>query len=219
MLDCMELDGGVRLPAFRLLRLSGLALVLAAVLFVAAELLAFSLIVEQGDSYDFRRIATTGTFFLQSFLTLFAGALLLGGLVGFYARQSEAAGRLGFVGFSSAFFGTILVVGSFYATTLVAPMVAMEAPAFFDSPLSGFLQVWLPFSFTVLAFSWLLLAVATVRTHVYSRTASWFLLAGAVVALVPFPLTNLPFETALAYIGFVLLTTPNAPHHRNKSHL
>jgi hypothetical protein len=97
--------------------------------FVVAELLAFSLIVEQGDSYDFRQITTTDTYFLQTFLTLFAGALLLGGLVGFYARQSEAAGRLGFVGFSSAFFGTILVVGSFYAATLVAPMVAMEAPA------------------------------------------------------------------------------------------
>jgi hypothetical protein len=152
-------------------------------------------------------------------LTLVAGALLLGGLVGFYARQSEAAGKLGFVGFSSAFFGTVLVVGSFYAATLVAPMVAMEAPTFLDSPLSGFLQLWSPFSFTVLAFSWLLLAVATLRARVYSRTASWFLLVGALMALVPFPLTNLPFETALAYLGFVLLTTPHDPNHRSKSRL
>ena len=142
-----------------------MALVLAAVLFVPAELLAFLLIVEQGNSYDFGRIATTGTFFSLSFLTLFAGALLLGGLVGFYVSQCEAAGRLGFVGFVSAFFGTILVVGSFYATTLVTPMVAMEAPAFLDNPLSGFLQLWLPFSFVLLAFSWLLLAVAMVRAR------------------------------------------------------
>jgi hypothetical protein len=63
----MELDGGVRLPTFRLLRFSGLALVLAAVLFVPAELLAFLLIVEQGDSYDFGRIATTGTIFFNPF--------------------------------------------------------------------------------------------------------------------------------------------------------
>ena len=217
MIDCIELDGGVQLPTFRLLRLSGLALILAAVLFVTAELLAFLLIVKQGNSYDFGRIATTGTFFLQSFLTLFAGALLLGGLVGFYVSQCEAAGRLGFVGFVSAFFGTILVVGSFYATTLVTPMVAMEAPAFLDNPLSGFLQLWLPFSFVLLAFSWLLLAVATARACVYSRTASWFLLAGAAVALIPLPLTNLPFDTALAYLGFVLLTTPHAPSHRSGS--
>jgi hypothetical protein len=203
----------------RLFRLSGLALVLAAVLFVTADLLAFFLIVEQGEAYNLRQIATTGTFFLQSFLTLFAGALLLGGLVGFYVRQSGAAGWLGLVGFVSAFFGTALVEGDFYANTFVTPMVAREAPVFLDSPLSGFLQVWLPFSFTVLAFSWLLLAVVTVRARIYSRTASWFLLAGAVVALVPFPLTNLPFETALAYLGFVLLTTPHAPHHQSKSRL
>ena len=118
------------MPAFRLLRFSGFALVLAAVLFVTAKFLAFALIVEQGDEYDFGQIATTGTFFLQAFLTLFAGALLVGGLVGFYARQSEAAGRLGFVGFSLAFFGTILTVGNFYSSTLVAPMVATEVPAF-----------------------------------------------------------------------------------------
>jgi hypothetical protein len=188
-----------------------LALVLAAVLFLTAELLAFSLIVEQGEAYDFRQIATTGTFFLQSFLTLFAGALLLGGLVGFYVRQHDVARKIGLVGFVSAFFGTALVEGNFFANTFVTPMVAQETPAFFNSPLSGFLQVWLPFSFTVLAFSWLLLAVATLRARVYSRTASGFLLAGAVVALVPFPLTNLPFKTALAYLGFVLLTTPYAP--------
>ena len=177
----------------------------------------FLLIVEQRDSYDFGQIATTGTFFLQSFLTLFAGALLLGGLVGFYASQCEAAGRLGFVGFVLAFFGTILVVGSFYANTLVTPMVAMEAPAFLDNPLSGFLQLWLPFSFVLLAFSWLLLAVATARARVYSRTASWFLLTGAAVALIPFPLTNLPFDTVLAYLGFVLLRSPHAPSHRSGS--
>lgn len=141
------------------------------------------------------------------------------GLVGFYVRQSEAAGKLGLVGFVWAFFGTILTEGDFYANTLVTLLVARGAPAFLDSPLAGFLQVWLPFSFTVLAFSWLLLAVATMRTRVYSRTASWFLLAGTVVALVPLPLTNLPFETALAYSDFVLLTTPYAPHHRRKSRL
>lgn len=218
VLDCIKSDGGVRLPAFRLLRFSGLALVLAAVLFVAAEFLAFALIVGQGDAYDFGQIATTGTFFLQAFLTLFAGALLVGGLVGFYARQSEAAGRLGFVGFSLAFFGTILTVGNFYTSTLVTPMVAMEVPAFLENPLSGFLQLWLPFSFTPLAFSWLLLAVATLRARVYSPTTSWFLLVGAAIALVPFPLTNLPFDTALAYLGFVLLTTHDAPRPRSSSH-
>jgi hypothetical protein len=204
-----------------LLRLSGLALVMAAVMFVIAEMLAFAIFVKAGAAYDLKQIAQTGTFFLQSILTLFAGALLLGGMVGLYIRQSEAAGKLGLVGFVLAFFGTVLVEGDFYANTFVTPLVAREAPSFFDNPLSSFLQVWLPFDFTLLGLSWLVVAVATVRAHVYPRAASWFLLAGVLVALVPFPLINLPFDVALGWLGLVLLRVPAAKasrRRRSKSH-
>jgi hypothetical protein len=166
-----------------LLRLSGLALVMAAAMFVIAEMLAFAIFVEAGAAYDLKQIAQTGAFFLQSLLTLFAGALLLGGIVGFYIRRSEAAGKLGLIGLVLAFFGTVLVEGDFYANTFITPLVALEAPSFLDNPLSGFLQVWLPFDFTLLGLSWLILAVATVRARVYPRAASWFLLASALVAL------------------------------------
>ena len=186
-----------------LFRLNGFALVLAAVVFAVAEVISFSIFARGGD-YDLAEVAGSGAFFLQSLLTLFAGTLLLGGLVGFYLGQSHAAGRLGLVGFLIAFFGTVIVVGDFYANTFVTPLVAQGAPEFLDNPLSGMLQVWLPFSFGVLAFSWLLLAVATLRARVYPRGASWFLLVGAVLALVPFPLANLPFYAALALVGLHL---------------
>ncbi len=78
-----------------LFKMSGLALVLASTMFVVAELLAFSIFLAQEEAYDLRQIATTGAFLLQSLLTLLAGTLLLGGLVGLYVRQSEAAGKLG----------------------------------------------------------------------------------------------------------------------------
>jgi hypothetical protein len=67
-------------------RLSGLALVLAAVTFVIAEMLAFAILLKTGGAYDLKQIAQTGIYLLQSFLTLVAGALLLGGVVGFYCR-------------------------------------------------------------------------------------------------------------------------------------
>jgi hypothetical protein len=188
-----------------LFRLNGFALVLAAAVFAVAELISFSIFVAQGEDYDLAEVAAGGAFFVQSLLTLFAGTLLLGGLVGLYLRQSEAAGRLGLVGFLVAFFGTAFVVGDFYANTFVTPLVALGAPEFLDDPLSGILQVWLPFSFGVLAFSWLPLAIATLRARVYPRGASWFLLVGAVLALVPFPLANLPFYGALAWLGLHLL--------------
>ena len=192
-----------------LFRLNGFALVLSAVVFAVAEAISFSIFARGGD-YDLAEVASSGAFFLQSFLTLFAGTLLLGGLVGFYLRQSQAVGRLGLVGFLLAFFGTALVVGDFYANTFVTPLVAQGAPEFLDDPLSGMLQVWLPFSFGVLAFSWLLLAVVTLRAGVYPRGASWFLLVGAVLALVPFPLANLPFYGALAWVGLHLSRTRDA---------
>jgi hypothetical protein len=202
-----------------LLRLSGLALVLAAAMFAIAEMLAFTIFVKAGAAYDLKQVAQTGTFFVQSLLTFVAGGLLLGGMVGLYIRQCEAAGKLGLVGFVSAFFGTVVVEGDFYANTFITPLVAQEAPAFLDNPLSGFLQVWLPFDFMLLAFSWLMLAVATVRAHVYPRAASWFLLAGALVALVPLPLVNVPFDAALVWLGLGLLTAKVAdvPRRRSKS--
>jgi hypothetical protein len=187
-----------------LLRMSGSALVLAAALFAVAEVISFYIFANQGEAYDLREIAQTGAFFIQSLLTLLAGTLLLGGMVGLYVRQSEAAGKLGFIGFLLAFFGTALVVGDFYTNTFVTPLVARAAPAFLDNPLSGFLQVWLPFSFVVLGLSWLLLVVATLRARVYPRGASWSLTVGALLALIPFPLANLPFYAALVWVGLYL---------------
>ncbi len=200
-----------------LLRISGLALMLAAAMFVVAEMLAFSIFLREEDASDLRSFATSNTFILQSLLTLFAGILLLGGLVGLYVNQSEAAGKLGLVAFFLAFLGTALVTGDFYVNTVVTPMVAMEVPAFLDHPLSGFLKAWLPFSFGVLALSWLLLGVTTVRTRVYPRGASWLLLIGAVVALAPLPLDNLPFDAALAWLGFALLKERETPRRRSTS--
>ena len=187
-----------------LFRMSGLALMLAGAMFVVAELISLS-VLAQGDVDDLRQIAGTNSFFLQSFSTLVGGIFLLGGLVGLYVRQSEAAKKLGVAGFVLAFLGTALVVGDFYANTFITPLVALEAPNFLDNPLAGVLQVWLPFDFVLLAASCLVLCVATVRARVYPRGASWLLLGGAVLALLPLPLVNIVFETALVWLGLALL--------------
>src|ERR671917_157363 len=190
-----------------LLRLSGFALVLAAAVFAVAEVISFAIFAEQGEDYDLAEVAAGGAFFVQSLLTLFAGTLLLGGLVGFYLGQSGSAGRFGLAGFLVAFFGTSFVVGDFYANTFVTPLVAIGAPAFLDDPLSGILQVWLPF------------CVATLRARAYPRGVSWALLVGAALALVPLPLANLLFYAALAWAGLHLLRAREAaaPEDRRKS--
>jgi hypothetical protein len=107
-----------------------------------------------------------------------------------------------------AFFATVFVEGDFYSNTFITPLVAQENPALLtDSPLAGIFQVWLPFDFVLLALGWLVLAASTVRARVYPRAAAWFLLLGAVVALAPIPLANLPFEATLGWLGFLLLKT------------
>lgn len=207
------------MTASGLYRLSGLALALVAAVFSIAELIAFSIFVTYGAEYDLSEVARTGAFVIQSLLTLFSGMLLLGGLVGLYLRQSEAAGKLGLVSFLAAFFGTALVVGDFYTNTFVTPMVAREASAFLDNPLSGILQVWLPFSFGLLALSWLPFAIVTIRARVYPRTAAWLMVAAAFVALVPIPLTNLPFFVTLAWMGLFLLRVRDAAPRGRQSRL
>jgi hypothetical protein len=76
-----------------------------------------------------REFLTTGAHALESALRLIAfGVLLPLGLVGLYARQSEAAGLLGLVGFVVAFAGTVLVSGFVWVDTFLAPELATSAP-------------------------------------------------------------------------------------------
>ena len=81
-----------------------------------------------------RQFLTTGTHAFQSALRLTAFGLLLPlGLVGLYARQSEATGPLGLVGFVMAFAGTVLVAGFAWVDTFVAPQLATSAPRLFEA--------------------------------------------------------------------------------------
>jgi hypothetical protein len=95
-------------------RLSGLAGILAGVLFLVAELLNLLVIPDTlSAAFDnLGEIASTDGFFLQSLLTLLAGMLLLVALTGFYLTQSEAAGKLGAVGVLIAYLGTLLMLAS-----------------------------------------------------------------------------------------------------------
>ena len=82
-----------------LIRWGGLAAILGAVLFVLSDLLG-SLIL---DYENFSQTASSATYIFFSLLFLLGAVLLLGGLVGLYAHQSESAGPLGFAGFVVAF--------------------------------------------------------------------------------------------------------------------
>ena len=119
-----------------LVRLGGLAAVTAGVLLLILD--AWGLVLELLGPYlkNFSKEAATTGYALQSALWL-VGALLLLAAVGLYARQSEAAGTLGLVGFLAALIETGFLVGLIWANAFVAPTLAVEAPPSLTPSLRG----------------------------------------------------------------------------------
>jgi hypothetical protein len=190
-----------------LVRLGGLAAVIAAVLFLTVSIMdAYH---TQAAAELNREFLTTGTHAFESVLLLISFGLLLPlGLVGLYARQSEATGPLGLVGFVVAFAGTVLVSGFVWVDTFVAPELATSAPRLIESgPPPG-----RALSFLVFGIGWALFGIASLVGRVYPRSASALLIVGAVISTVlsltflPVPLGGLPFEAAVAWLGVALLT-------------
>ena len=186
----------------QLTRASGWAAALAGAFFILAEVLTPTMLVTNPDALS--RVALTDRFVVQSMLALLAAMLLLAGLIGLYAFQSREAGGLGAIGFSIALFVTALMVVDFYANTFVIPTLAIGVPEALDVHNAGVLTLWLPLEFGFLALAWLPFALSTVRAGVYPRGAAWLLVVGAVVALVPLPYVNVPFDVAVTWLGMAL---------------
>jgi hypothetical protein len=188
-----------------LIRWCGLPAIAAGVSLVIAELLSLMFF-----GYDFSNTATTRTYAFYSVWIMIAGLLLPLGLVGLYARQLEAAGPLGLVGFVVAFIGTVLVAGFFWTSAFVAPILALEAPELLAvRSLPGFFR-----SFIVFALGWLLFGVATLRARVYPQAAVVLLIVGAGLIVIPRPLTSIVLAAAVVWMGYVLFTGRGAPAER-----
>ncbi len=192
-----------------LVRLGGLAAVMAGVLALIPDIM---------DAYQpgelSRAFLTTGTHAFESTLRMIVFVLLLPlGLVGLYARQAEAAGPLGLLGFVVAFAGTVLVAGFAWVDTFVAPELATLAPRFIESgPPPG-----RSLSFVVFGVGWALFGLASLVGRVYPSRAAILLIIGAIIGTVvsltflPVPLGWLPFEAPVAWLGVALLTGGVAP--------
>jgi hypothetical protein len=184
-----------------LVRWGGLAAILAGVLLVVADLL--NLAIGFGDE-PFSETATTGIYALQSVINFLAAVLLLIGLVGLYAWQSEAAGPLGLAGFLVAFLGTALITGFLWAALFIVPALAVEVPAFLDEvegPPPGFFLTLITFGV-----GWMLFGIATLLARVYPRIPTILLMIGAAIAVLPLPFTGIVFAIAVAWLGFALFT-------------
>ena len=177
----------------------------SAVLSAMGDLLRLFVDVESSET------ATTTPYFLVFFLYLLGAVLLLLGLVGLYASQSEAAGVLGLVGFLVAFLGTALLAGVLWFELFITPSLATRAPGLAEAELglAGFILVFL-----LGVVGWVLFGAATLRARTYPRWAAVLLMIGGVVAFVPVPLAGTVFSVAIAWLGLVLFTGGSGPAER-----
>ncbi len=150
-----------------LIRWSGLSAILGGALLLISDLL--SLTVTSGSLSE---IVATTSYAIDSGTRILAGVLLLLGLVGLYAHQSEASGTLGLVAFLAAFAGTALILGTWWTNAFVAPSLATEAPAFLDAGPTGVLAFEFTMSFALAAVGWLLFGLVSLRARVYPRAAA-----------------------------------------------
>jgi hypothetical protein len=157
-----------------LIRWSGLAALLGGALLLVADVLN---LIPTSDSFS--ETAATTSYAVESGLRLLGGMLVLLGLVGLYARQAEASGVPGLIGFLAAFAGTSLLLGAFWANTFVAPSLAAEAPEFLNAPTTGALWLGFTSSWALAALGWLLFGATTLRARIYPRVASVVLMVGA----------------------------------------
>ncbi len=195
------------MSASNLIRVGGLAAVLAGALLLIADLWSLLLEFIIGGSENFSEFAVTPSWTVLSTIFLLGSLLLLVALVGLYARQSEAAGALGLVGFLVALVGTGLLVGMMWTMAFVVPSAAIEAPAFLDAEeTAGPLDMGFMLSGIAVAVGWVLFGLATLRARVLPRRATIVLIIGALLTVLPLPATTLVIDVAVAWLGLSLLS-------------
>ena len=193
------------MPSTNLIRLGGLAAILSGASLIVAELLY--LVVGVGTTITAEMVSSP-LYIFQSLLFLLGGVLLIGGLVAFYASQSENLGNLGLAGFLVAFVGTALVVGPYWDTTFAVPAIARAAPELLNAGPPTSVLIGDVASFLLLAVGWLLLGLAVLlrRPPGYPRPLAVLLMVGAVLAFFPVSFSTVPFGAAVAWLGLRLLS-------------
>lgn len=202
-----------------LIQRSGLAAILAGVLFVVSDLLDLTFEPTTGPvgfgTGTFGETDPGALLVLQSALTLLAGVLLLFGLIGLYTHRLEDLGILGLFGFVVAFSGTVMAVGGFWSNIFVArslaEALAREPLGLMDAASPRALSAGFTLSYGLVAAGWFVLGLAALRNRVYPRAAVALLMAGAALTWLPLPLTGVAFGVAVARLGYVLYYADRAP--------
>lgn len=188
-----------------LIRLGGMAAVVAGILLVLAELMY--LVVDEQNVESLSSVPSV----LQEILFLSAAVLLVGGLLSLCAGRLERLGVLGSAGFLISLVGTVLAAGVFWQGAFVLPPLAEQAPELVEAGPPPLLNLATVLSLILFSLGWLLLGVAMLGARVYPRVPTVLLIVGAVLAFVPLPFTYIIFGVAVSWMGLSLLSEKDAP--------
>jgi len=156
--------------------------------------------------------ATTPYTLTYSIALLGMGALMLA-LTAIYTRESAVLGRLGLIGYVTAFLGTLMVAGDWWFEAFVVPMIATATPAVLDLPISGSVLVGAIATVGLYTVGWTLFGLAALRAHAFPRAATLLLLASGLAG--PLALSTpyqIPLALAIGWIGFTLESGSRTRH-------
>ena len=197
----------------KLIRLAGVSALVAGICFVAFGLL---------HPPDMLASVTTSRWAITHAVAIAISVFGLLGVTGLYARQMEAAGWLGLLGYLLWSLWLVLFLPFNFVEAFILPLVATAAPAFAEGFLGVITRSAGEMKFGVLAGLWalsdilfllggLVFGIATLRAGILSRWAAGVFTVGIglapATALLPHalePLVAVPIGGGLAWLGYAL---------------
>lgn len=194
-------------------RLAGMLSVTAAVLIGLSQIMRLAVGRLLGPGWAATIPAYTVTYILA---LLGMGTLLLA-LTAIYTREFSALGRLGLVGYVTAFLGTLMVAGDWWFEAFAIPKIAAEAPEVLQLPPSGSVLAGAIATVGLYTMGWTLFGLAALRAHTFPRPAALLLLAGGLAG--PLALSTpyqVPLAIAIGWIGLTLQPESHGPRNRRQ---
>ena len=181
-------------------RRAGMLSLTAAVLIVLSQIMRLALSRLLGADW-----ATTPAYTLTYSVALLGMGSLLLAVTAIYTRESAALGKVGLIGYLTAFLGTLMVAGDWWFEAFAIPMIAAAAPAVLDLPLSGPLLVGAIATVGLYTVGWTVFGIAALRARAFPRIAALLVLVGGLAG--PLALTTpyqIPLAIAIGWIGLTL---------------
>jgi hypothetical protein len=184
-------------------RRAGMLSLTAAVLIVLSQVMRLGVVRLLGPDW-----VTTPSYTVTYSIALLGMAALLLALTAIYTRESAALGRLGLIGYVTAFLGTVMVAGDWWFEAFAVPTIATEAPEVLGLAPSGSVLVGAIATVGLYTVGWTLFGLAALRARAFPRAAALLLLAGGLAG--PLALST-PYQIPLAIaIGWIGLLKPES---------